>query len=82
MKIINVVGARPNFMKIAPLMRAFGAHDGIEAMLVHTGQHYDRQMSDLFFTQLGIPEPDENLGIGSGSHAMAFGGYIQVLQKL
>ncbi len=70
MKIINVAGARPNFMKIAPLMRAFGDHDGIEAMLVHTGQHYDRQMSDLFFTQLGIPEPDENLGIGSGTHAV------------
>ena len=70
MKIINVAGARPNFMKIAPLMEAFGAEENIEAMLVHTGQHYDERMSDLFFRQLGIPEPDINLGIGSASHAV------------
>jgi UDP-N-acetylglucosamine 2-epimerase (non-hydrolysing) len=69
-KIINVAGARPNFMKIAPLMEAFDAHPDIEPMLVHTGQHYDETMSDLFFRQLGIPEPDINLGIGSGSHAV------------
>ncbi|MFP4105247.1 MAG: non-hydrolyzing UDP-N-acetylglucosamine 2-epimerase [Phycisphaerae bacterium] len=70
MKIINVAGARPNFMKIAPLMAAFGAADGIDPLLVHTGQHYDERMSDLFFRQLGIPEPDVNLGIGSASHAV------------
>ncbi len=70
MKIINVAGARPNFMKIAPLMAAFHAADGIEPMLVHTGQHYDEKMSDLFFRQLGIPEPDMNLGVGSASHAV------------
>ena len=70
MKIINVAGARPNFMKIAPLMEAFGPAAGIEAMLVHTGQHYDERMSDLFFRQLGIPEPDINMGIGSASHAV------------
>ena len=70
MKIINVAGARPNFMKIAPLMAAFNAADGIDALLVHTGQHYDREMSDLFFHQLGIPEPDVNLGVGSASHAV------------
>ena len=70
MKIINVAGARPNFMKIAPLMEAFAAQDGIEPMLVHTGQHYDEKMSDLFFRQLGIPQPDINLGIGSASHAV------------
>ena len=69
MRIINVAGARPNFMKIAPLMEAFAAREGIEPMLVHTGQHYDERMSDLFFRQLGIPEPDLNLGVGSGSHA-------------
>ena len=69
MRIINVAGARPNFMKIAPLMEAFSAREGIEPMLVHTGQHYDERMSDLFFRQLGIPEPDLNLGVGSGSHA-------------
>jgi UDP-N-acetylglucosamine 2-epimerase (non-hydrolysing) len=70
MKIISVAGARPNFMKIAPLMEAFAAEPSIEPMLVHTGQHYDEKMSDLFFRQLGIPQPDVNLGIGSGSHAV------------
>ncbi len=70
MKIICVAGARPNFMKIAPLMAAFRASGGLEAFLVHTGQHYDRQMSELFFDQLGIPAPDANLGVGSGSHAV------------
>lgn len=70
MKIINICGARPNFMKIAPLMRAYKNHADIQAMLVHTGQHYDANMSDLFFKQLGIPEPDLNLEIGSASHAV------------
>jgi UDP-N-acetylglucosamine 2-epimerase (non-hydrolysing) len=70
MKIINVAGARPNFMKIAPLMEAYKAYPGIEPMLVHTGQHYDEKMSDLFFRQLEIPQPDVNLGIGGGSHAV------------
>ena len=70
MKIINVAGARPNFMKIAPLMEAFTATAGIEPMLVHTGQHYDERMSDLFFRQLGIPEPAVNLEVGSASHAV------------
>lgn len=70
MKIINICGARPNFMKIAPLMRAYKNHANIDAMLVHTGQHYDANMSDLFFKQLGIPEPDLNLEIGSASHAI------------
>jgi UDP-N-acetylglucosamine 2-epimerase (non-hydrolysing) len=65
MKIINVVGARPNFMKIAPLMRAYRAYPWITPLLVHTGQHYDERMSDLFFRQLEIPQPDLNLGIGS-----------------
>jgi hypothetical protein len=69
-KIINVVGARPNLMKIAPLMAAYGAAPEIEPLLVHTGQHYDANMSELFFRQLGIPEPDLNLGVGSGSHAV------------
>jgi len=69
LKIINICGARPNFMKIAPLMRAYRQHPGIEAMIVHTGQHYDEKMSDLFFRELEIPEPDINLEVGSGSHA-------------
>jgi len=68
-RIINVCGARPNFMKIAPLMDAYAADPRFEPVLVHTGQHYDEKMSDLFFRQLGIPEPQINLGVGSGSHA-------------
>jgi len=69
MKVINVCGARPNFMKIAPLMRAYGDHDALEPILVHTGQHYDEKMSRLFFEELQIPRPDLNLEVGSGSHA-------------
>ena len=70
MKIINVVGARPNFMKIGPLMAEFIKHSQIEAILVHTGQHYDEKMSELFFRQLEIPEPDINLEVGSASHTV------------
>ena len=69
-KIINVVGARPNFMKIAPIIRAFENCGEIESLLVHTGQHYDKKMSDLFFHQLGIPEPAINLEVGSSSYAV------------
>ncbi len=70
MKIIAVVGARPNFMKIAPLMWEVARRPGVDAYLVHTGQHYDQAMSELFFEQLRIPRPDANLGVGSGSHAV------------
>jgi len=69
-KIINVVGARPNLMKIAPLMDAYAKCAEITPLLVHTGQHYDANMSDLFFRQLGIPEPNLNLEVGSASHAI------------
>ncbi len=68
MKIINVVGARPNFMKIAPLHRAFTNKSEIESKILHTGQHYDEKMSDIFFNQLELPKPDFYLGIGGGSH--------------
>ena len=70
MRIILVAGARPNFMKIAPLMEAMSGHSRLEPVLVHTGQHYDRQMSELFFDQLHIAKPDVNLGVGSGSQAV------------
>ncbi len=69
MKIVHVVGARPNFMKIAPVMKAIGRARFAEQKLVHTGQHYDFKMSDVFFTDLGMPVPDIHLGVGSGSHA-------------
>src|SRR5437867_2371955 len=69
MKIINVVGARPNFMKIAPIVDVIKHTDGVEQVLVHTGQHYDEGMSDVFFRDLGIPVPDIHLGVGSGTHA-------------
>lgn len=69
-KIICVVGARPNFMKVAPIIRAFAPYkDQLQPYLVHTGQHYDKAMKDAFFDQLGIPEPDIDLGVGSGTHA-------------
>ncbi|HOQ85886.1 MAG TPA: UDP-N-acetylglucosamine 2-epimerase (non-hydrolyzing) [Phycisphaerae bacterium] len=68
-KIINICGARPNFMKIAPLMKAYRNHPELSPVLVHTGQHYDEKMSDLFFRELEIPAPDLNLEVGSGSHA-------------
>ncbi|MBW2562290.1 MAG: UDP-N-acetylglucosamine 2-epimerase (non-hydrolyzing) [Deltaproteobacteria bacterium] len=69
-KLILVAGARPNFMKIAPLMRAFHGHPVIDAAIVHTGQHYDEKMSELFFRELDIPEPEVNLEVGSASHAV------------
>jgi UDP-N-acetylglucosamine 2-epimerase (non-hydrolysing) len=77
MKLILVAGARPNFMKIAPLVRAIHRHNErlennatrIEFLLVHTGQHYDIEMSEVFFRDLGLPKPDINLEVGSASHA-------------
>jgi UDP-N-acetylglucosamine 2-epimerase (non-hydrolysing) len=68
MHILHVVGARPNFMKVAPVLRAI-KDTGIRQSLVHTGQHYDANMSDIFFRQLQVPEPDVNLAVGSGTHA-------------
>src|SRR5260370_3490835 len=66
--ITHVLGARPNFVKAAPVIRALGEL-GVEQRVVHTGQHYDERMSDVFFVQIGLPKPDVNLGVGSGSHA-------------
>jgi UDP-N-acetylglucosamine 2-epimerase (non-hydrolysing) len=70
MKVVVVAGARPNFMKVAPLMWEMRSRPGLESYLVHTGQHYDEKMSRLFFEQLRIPRPDIDLGVGSGSHAV------------
>ena len=68
MKILHLVGTRPNFMKVAPVMAALARRPAVEQLLVHTGQHYDRAMSDAFFQDLELPYPDHFLGVGSGSH--------------
>ena len=67
--IYLVAGARPNFMKIAPIVRALQAHGGMAFKIIHTGQHYDREMNDVFFEELGIPQPDVFMAAGGGSHA-------------
>jgi UDP-N-acetylglucosamine 2-epimerase (non-hydrolysing) len=67
--ILHVVGARPNFVKTAPIMAALARRPGVRQLLVHTGQHYDHAMSRVFFEELGLPEPDAFLNVGSGSHA-------------
>ena len=89
MKIISVVGARPNFMKIAPFIRAIddknqalGVEDRIEHVLVHTGQHYDDRMSRAFFKALNIPDADINLGVGSGTHAEQVGRTMMEFEKV
>src|SRR3954452_22058304 len=69
MHILHVVGARPNFMKAAPVIEALRKRSTFRQTVVHTGQHYDKNMSGVFFEQLGIPAPDVNLEVGSGSHA-------------
>jgi UDP-N-acetylglucosamine 2-epimerase (non-hydrolysing) len=69
MQILHVIGARPNFMKVAPVHAALASRNAVHQILVHTGQHYDAFMSDIFFKQLDIPEPDYNLNVGSASHA-------------
>ena len=70
MNIIHVVGARPNFMKVDPVIRALAEQSDYKQKLVHTGQHYDEKLSDIFFRQLGLKEPDVNLKVGSGNHSV------------
>ena len=82
MKIVSVVGARPNFMKVAPFCRALGKHPSVRHLLVHTGQHYDVRMSEQFFRELDIPDPDINLEIGSGSHAEQVGRTMIAFEKV
>ncbi len=82
MKVIHVVGARPNFMKIAPIMDRMEKCSNIRQILVHTGQHYDEQMSKLFFADLKIPEPDINLEVGSASHAVQTAAIMQTFEKI
>ncbi len=90
LKWLIVSGARPNFMKIAPLIKAIERHNenkkirkpGINPLLVHTGQHYDRAMSKIFFDELKIPKPDINLGIGSGGHGEQTGKIMIAFEKV
>lgn len=82
-KILLVVGARPNFMKVAPVYKEFKKYsDRIDVRLCHTGQHYDVKMSDVFFQQLGIPEPDFYLGVGSGTHAVQTANIMVEFEKV
>lgn len=80
-KVLHIVGARPNFMKVAPIYRAIAGRGRLRQLLVHTGQHYDVKMSDVFFTDLGMPAPDVHLGIGSGSHAEQTARAMLALEK-
>jgi len=90
MKIVLIAGARPNFMKIAPIIRAINKHNAqlkqkskrIEPFLIHTGQHYDYEMSQIFFEELKLPQPDIHLGIGSGTHAEQTGKTIIEVEKV
>lgn len=83
MKVLNVVGARPNFMKVAPVVEAMKRRASVfTPLVVHTGQHYDAQMSDAFFRDLGLPEPDVYLGVGSGSHAAQTAAVMQSFEPV
>lgn len=82
MHILHVVGARPNFMKAAPVLRALSAYPNMRQTLVHTGQHYDAAMSDVFFQQLEMPQPDVNLGVGSGTHAQQTAAIMQAFEPV
>ena len=80
-RIVSVVGARPNFMKADAVHRALMARGGIESHIVHTGQHYDRTLSDVFFQDLDLPAPHAHLGIGSGSHAEQTAGIMVAFER-
>lgn len=78
--LVHVVGARPNFVKAAPVVRALEARGDHVQVIIHTGQHYDERMSDVFFRQLGLPRPDVDLGVGSGSHAQQTAALLTALE--
>jgi UDP-N-acetylglucosamine 2-epimerase (non-hydrolysing) len=81
MKVVSIVGARPQLVKLAPIAAAF-AGTGHRHVIVHTGQHYDADLSDVFFTGLGIPDPDVHLGVGSGSHGVQTGAILAALDPI
>jgi UDP-N-acetylglucosamine 2-epimerase (non-hydrolysing) len=82
LRIVHIVGARPNFMKIAPIIRAFERTGEVDQALVHTGQHYDEELSRYFFEDLGLPRPDVDLGVGSGSHGLQTGRVMIALEPV
>ena len=82
MRIHLIAAARPNFMKIAPLSHALKKEPWAEPVIVHTGQHYDLNMSDVFFQDLALPEPDIHLGVGSGTHAEQTGQVMMAYEKI
>jgi UDP-GlcNAc3NAcA epimerase len=82
MKILTVIGARPQFIKAAAVSRLLRAAPGTSEVLVHTGQHYDGNMSDVFFDELGIPAPDHHLGVGSGSHGAMTGRMLEKIESV
>ena len=82
MKIVTIVGARPQFIKAAAVSRVMRAVPGVREVLVHTGQHYDEKMSEVFFRELEIPEPDYNLDVGSGSHGEQTGRMLEAVEKV
>ena len=81
-RLACIVGARPNFMKIAPILNAMKSHENLHPVLIHTGQHYDKNLSDIFFEELGISRPDVSLGIGSGSHAKQTSDIMVAMENL
>ena len=81
MRVVSIVGARPQFVKLAPVAKAFAA-EGIDHKIIHTGQHYDVNMSDSFFIELGIPNPDLHLGVGGGSHGLMTGRMLEQLDPV
>ena len=81
MRVVSIVGARPQFVKLAPIAKAFAAA-GIDHKILHTGQHYDVNMSESFFSELGIPAPDLHLGVGGGSHGVMTGRMLEAMDPV
>lgn len=81
-KVVSIVGARPQFVKASVVSRALRTRDCVREVLVHTGQHYDENLSEVFFEELGVPEPDHHLGIGSGTHGAQTGRMLEAIERI